>query len=37
MEVLDQRKRDVTGQGQAGDAFPSASAAPALMDYSERL
>ena len=37
MEVLDQRKSDVTGRGQTGDAFPLASSAPALMDYSERL
>lgn len=36
MEVLDQRKSDVTGQGKAGDAFPPASSAPALVDYSEQ-
>jgi hypothetical protein len=37
MEVPDQRKSDVTGQGQAGDAFPPVSSSPALMDYSEQL
>jgi hypothetical protein len=36
MEVLDQRKSDVTGRGQAGDAFPPARSAPALMNYSEQ-